>query len=242
MSTIYTHGYLDLDAIISSYIARQEFGGIIKFIGAHDLVSFEQGDIAVDITPKGNINDLKVFDHHYVDTDKTAAELVWEHIGSPNHYEAIVRIARKQDKFEYHKGEVAEMQLLLKGMKVQGRTDAEILGFFHKDILPIMCEVRVSTDEAMNRFKAMGGSIHDDVVAVYESVEPVNGIHGALFESGVGFIVFKSGNNIGILRGGDIIEPSLNQFLKKLLTASRQLLKHQNGFITMQASSPAEDL
>jgi len=244
------HANVDIDALVSAFIYSKlnPIDDIVTDVNAippksHVAVLDMPLHIVEQVLKQKSCR-VEHYDHHDGSAPSTAQILKEKFSGHPRWlpaFDLLVDLANYTDTAQHLKLEKParyfHISSMIPAMRRLRKKDAEII----KNIFAIFELYLPWLDEmaeAIDEIKDIPIFERQYRVAVVESASTA--INQTLFENGVELIIFKDGNNIGVLRNVLIDKPDLNKYKDKL----RELLKskgaegeykewffHPNGFI-----------
>ncbi len=234
MKTIITHRHPDLDAVTGVYLyikMNREKDYEINYLP-------EVGNVYIDCVPDLKI-DVEIYDHHSRDTlYKSATEVVFknlEHKVSDKNelkaYSMIVDAVNLIDNAKLPDRVYLPVMFdtYIYGLNISniGKDNfwKKVFSYYDNVLQSLLLDIKSQQVpyriEIVNNFK----------IAYYElsSDENLNPAPFLFSKMGVDFVVYKHGNNIGIVREATLTNPSL-EYLKDLIKENNWFF-HPRGFI-----------
>ena len=243
MKKIFTHMFVDLDAVVSVWLVKRFVAGfhdaIVKFVPANWTPdsSFVAGDIAVDIS--AGLKGIDVEDQHHC-----AAWALWYDMLSPQDRNALsdlVAYVDLQDEngdvltacgLEAHESvsllREAGLNSIFRGLQGSIKNDTQVLALMETilDGLHDKAMARLRAEEEANTAEFFGN------VAIIRNAQEF-GTNGVLFSRGAKAVVFVDGNNLGVVRRNGLTVSMSHDSVRALIPTDEALewFAHPAGFL-----------
>jgi hypothetical protein len=251
---VVTHMAPDFDALASAYIVLREEGGDVEDLVLRSVYDpIEPGAVYVDMTPGNGAtavpSDVLVLDHHVVDTDKSATEIVWAHYGHKPKYKGLVIESRITDRLDNVRLGIT-MGNVLGFVLRESKCEATLIRWAFA-LFDSVCSLRqlsvTSLDVAAHEVGYVWAGENNEHKIAYYSGPVVQNMNTALFKDrGVSFIVYENPPwSLGVIKSDKV-----NMDLRGLAPwiadrvgqpEAREWFYHPNGFLACRGTtkSPA---